>query len=152
MHLTMSDVKCKICGVTRTDSNWRRGYGKQLGKLVGNTCKACYSASRKEYRKEYQPKWSKNNLEHRRHYSRKLLYGIDKHAFDLMLSKQNHACAICSFAFNDKEQRARPHVDHDHATGKVRGLLCVKCNLMLGYAQDSQQTLNKAIKYLNGEQ
>lgn len=41
-------------------------------------------------------------------------------------------------------------IDHDHATGRVRGLLCNDCNLSLGYAKDSIETLKNLIKYLEG--
>lgn len=50
-------------------------------------------------------------------------YGIDQAAFDRMLTEQGGLCAICLHAFV-----GRVHVDHDHATGRVRGLLCSGCN------------------------
>lgn len=61
-------------------------------------------------------------------------------------------CAICGldeFEMRYKSKR-RLHMDHDHKTGKWRGLLCGNCNTMLGHAKDNPTTLLKAIQYLKG--
>lgn len=60
-----------------------------------------------------------------------------------MLTDQNRTCAICKNPFE-----TRPEVDHDHGTGRVRGLLCGNCNKMLGHARDNVSVLNAAIQYL----
>ena len=57
---------------------------------------------------------------------------------------QNNRCAICDANFSIEV----PHVDHSHATGKVRGVLCAKCNMGLGSYKDSVILLEKAIFYL----
>lgn len=64
-----------------------------------------------------------------------------------MLEGQNHVCAICS----RPETRGKTKylsVDHCHTTGKVRGLLCAKCNTVLGYMNDNPDYLTKAMEYL----
>ncbi len=64
---------------------------------------------------------------------------------DALLEKQKHKCAICG---DDKKLC----IDHDHGTGKVRGLLCTDCNLSLGRFKDNIDILSKAITYLrNGK-
>lgn len=71
-----------------------------------------------------------------------------------LYNSQNAKCACCKDLFDPS---ILPHVDHDHSCwpdrqscGKcVRGLLCKKCNLMLGYARDNADILNKGIKYLD---
>lgn len=63
-----------------------------------------------------------------------------------MLVAQDHACAICEAP--TWEHQKRLHVDHDHATGAVRGLLCSTCNLALGGFKDSPQLLESALRYL----
>lgn len=78
--------------------------------------------------------------------ARRKLYGLTPEAFEEMLSAQNNLCSICHDPFNEKG----PHVDHDHTTGAVRGLLCGHCNLMLGHARDNVETLTRAIEYLRG--
>jgi len=73
-------------------------------------------------------------------------YGISEQTYKDLLEKQNNACAICSLSFKDTGRYI--HIDHCHATGKVRGILCHHCNLLLGNAKDSIKTLSKAINYL----
>ena len=74
-------------------------------------------------------------------------FGITEDEFNFLYEKQNGECAIC----NVKPTGYKIHVDHDHVTGQVRGLLCVKCNLALGLFMDEKKLLMKAIDYLNGE-
>lgn len=71
-------------------------------------------------------------------------YGMTKIEFDKMFELQNGCCAICH-----QEQKTRLHIDNDHITGKVRGLLCFNCNGGLGQFKDSIDLLSKAITYLN---
>lgn len=61
-----------------------------------------------------------------------------------LLDKQNNCCAVCGISFKDK----RPHVDHDHKTGRVRGVLCQNCNLVIGHAYENISILEKVILYL----
>jgi hypothetical protein len=71
-------------------------------------------------------------------------YGLSADSYAQMLSAQLGKCAICGAHGRD----APLCVDHDHGSGVVRGLLCRHCNLMLGHAGDSGETLLRAIKYL----
>jgi hypothetical protein len=78
-------------------------------------------------------------------------YGITLEEYDAMLLAQNGVCKICGNKETHKGAMGRPKplcVDHCHATGKVRGLLCNDCNQVLGRAKDNTETLKKAIKYL----
>lgn len=61
-----------------------------------------------------------------------------------MLQSQEGRCDICGTSRNSD----RFHVDHDHATGRVRALLCLHCNALLGHAKDDPNTLRAAILYL----
>ena len=63
-----------------------------------------------------------------------------------MLIDQNNSCAICNRHVNVLPKNL--DVDHDHITGKVRGLLCGKCNMGLGYFQDNINIMDKAIQYI----
>lgn len=77
---------------------------------------------------------------------RKHRRGVDQETFDKMLTVQGGRCAICGT--KTPGGRGNFHVDHDHKTGKVRGLLCVCCNVCLGYAKDNPVLLRSAADYL----
>ena len=79
---------------------------------------------------------------------RKRLYGIDNAELERMLLAQENQCAICKRVFDDKKTKnGTPHIDHDHATGKVRGILCGPCNTALG-RMERPGFLTPALKYL----
>ena len=77
-------------------------------------------------------------------------YGITEEAYNALLETQNFGCKLCNQEFADKSGKRKLCVDHDHKTGRIRGLLCISCNRMLGYAADNPVTLLKAIQYLKG--
>lgn len=68
--------------------------------------------------------------------------------YNTMFLKQEGFCAICDK--HQSELKKRLNVDHDHRTGRVRGLLCPKCNKALGLFNDSSEVLDIASKYLKG--
>ena len=72
-------------------------------------------------------------------------YGLRRSEFDVLLKKQEGRCAVCRCEFDSS---VRPHVDHDHLTKGVRGLLCWKCNIGIGLLGDSVESLKKALDYL----
>jgi hypothetical protein len=73
------------------------------------------------------------------------VYGIAVEAYDTMYAFQDGRCAICRRATG---KTRRLSVDHDHVTGKVRGLLCRPCNDMLGHARDNLEFFERALEYL----
>jgi len=72
-------------------------------------------------------------------------HGIDLNEYERMSKEQNHTCAICHIPPREGQNL---DVDHDHATGKIRGLLCGPCNRMLGSARDNPMTLREGALYL----
>lgn len=76
----------------------------------------------------------------------KTRYGISPEEYLLMEQAQGGLCKICRKPPSGRWKRL--HVDHDHATGKVRGLLCFRCNTMLGSATDDPSVLIAAVEYL----
>jgi len=72
-------------------------------------------------------------------------YGLTLEEYDQILETQNGVCKICGSINLDGR---RLYIDHDHKTGKIRGLLCHKCNSMLGYVNDDINVLLKAVSYL----
>ncbi len=85
---------------------------------------------------------------------RKYNYGITDEQYQEKLEAQNHACAICGSKHQAKTKNGKEtlHIDHDHTTGNVRGLLCRECNLALGHMKDSTANLLRAIRYLEDYQ
>ena len=74
-------------------------------------------------------------------------YGLTPEAYDAMVKAQSNQCLICH-SLGEDVRNGRLVVDHCHATGVVRGLLCPKCNLLLGHADDTIERLEQAIIYL----
>lgn len=74
-----------------------------------------------------------------RHMRRK--YGLTESTHDSMLAEQGGVCAICKAPSPDS-------VDHCHGTGRVRGILCRRCNAGLGYFRDQPALMRKAARYL----
>ena len=73
----------------------------------------------------------------------KRMYGLTRQELDALIAVQGGLCAIC-------QTKAAVHVDHDHATGAVRGVLCFTCNVALGQLNDDVDLFRKAIEYLEG--
>ncbi len=149
---------CSRCGIEKDTSNFSKG---RCRGGFNSWCKSCHkeyenSPSIKEYRKKYwkrediiirKKKYVNSRLPIRRNLTLKRLYGINIKQYDKIAAKQKNRCAICN-RHQSKLNRSLG-VDHDHTTGKNRGLLCRHCNLGIGSFQDSINTLKKAIKYLN---
>ncbi len=75
----------------------------------------------------------------------RLSYGMSLSDYYKLLDKQGGICIICKQL---NRNGARLCVDHDHNTGRVRGLLCTQCNAILGYVNDNPLILKEAVKYL----
>lgn len=132
---TRSLCECKQCGRTFSQLNFRINGGGGL--FCSNEC-------RLEYMKDN--KIDPNELN--RLYQKKHKYGLSAEEYYKMFEDQDNKCAICERSFDE----VQAFVDHDHKTGKVRGLLCTKCNTLLGMANDDPNLLRKAAKYLERNQ
>lgn len=109
-------------------------------------------------RPEYERAWRQRNPERMRAYARKHLlgkkYGITPEDYDALLEKQGGVCALCLQPERVKDRTGRLRdslsVDHDHATGAVRALLCHHCNTTLGHVNDDPALLLRMAAYLQG--
>ncbi len=80
---------------------------------------------------------------------RKYKYGLAPEEFSDLLARQQGCCAICRVDITQWSGKRSPvHVDHSHATGQVRGLLCRDCNTALGILKDDPDRLRAAAKYI----
>ncbi|MGZ5095548.1 MAG: endonuclease VII domain-containing protein [Burkholderiales bacterium] len=93
--------------------------------------------------KEYNKQYYADNRDAARNRHFKSRYGITLEERDAMLAAQEGCCAACRTALSDKWV-----IDHCHTTGRIRGLLCQPCNLILGHARDSTEKLRCLIVYL----
>ena len=89
--------------------------------------------------------WEKRNPFYRKNTYLKKRFGITIQDYNWMMEHQNCGCAICGKPSDGIKALA---VDHCHATGQVRGLLCVNCNRGLGHFDDKPELLEAAIAYL----
>jgi len=81
----------------------------------------------------------------------KRLYGISEEEYDNLLVSQDFRCAVCREESKTLGKNARLHVDHDHLTGRVRGLLCYACNIAIGFLEEDPERVQKIMDYLERE-
>jgi hypothetical protein len=134
---------CKICEKKGT-KKWIEQNPEKHKKSASKSNKKHYQNNKDKF-KEYNKKYYQENPEIYRNINFKLRYGITLDDYNKILEKQHGVCIICGNApDNDKFLS----IDHDHVTGKIRGLLCDRHNKMLGFAQDNIEILQRAIDYL----
>ncbi len=106
-----------------------------------------------EYGRKYSKIWYARNIEKVAldHRERVLIKaGWTVASYEAALISQNYKCAICDNSFNleNKGRKDSPCADHNHKTNVAREILCSSCNLLLGQAHESEETLIKASEYL----
>jgi hypothetical protein len=111
---------CRSCGKTKPWAEW--SMNKRASDGLQTRCKECASAA--------------GRRDHLRN-----AYGMTVADLDAMLVAQHGVCAICQAA-------AAAHVDHDHRSGRVRGLLCFRCNAAIGQLGDDPRVVRRAARYL----
>jgi hypothetical protein len=99
-------------------------------------------AEKPDENREYCRRWYKANPDKVRAQKLKSQYGLTPEQWDAMFAAQGGVCAACGSV------PARPVVDHCHSTGKVRGIVCDPCNLILGHADDDPNHLRQVAAYL----
>lgn len=99
----------------------------------------------REYDRQYRKRNPEQNRAAQRRYKRKTVYGVTDAQYDAMLAEQGGLCKLCRGTPNG---RGILHIDHCHATGRIRGLLCSKCNTALGLLNDDVELFAKALRYL----
>lgn len=138
--------RCRDCGNDKPLSQFPL---QRLGRLGRHPlCKICRAAQeRRRYARDRAAllEQARNDERRKQRVRRRSLvrkYGLDEHDHRVLFTAQRGCCAIC-------DRRAlRLVVDHDHRTGKVRGLLCVTCNFALGELEDDPSRCDAAAAYL----
>ncbi len=110
--------------------------------------------STKEYKARYQREYRKLHPEKMKGYHLKQYFGLPQDEYEALCEKYSNLCAICKRPERNKRlgEAYSLAVDHDHATGKVRGLLCANCNRALGLLEDNPSFFQAAIEYLESHQ
>lgn len=141
---------CRKCGETKPvaffykkSANARDGvdYSASLAGYSHN-CKECDKRRAAERRE----RMGQAHVDYMKNFDLRKKYGIGLEQFNQMFAKQSGCCAICGR--HQTEFVKGLAVDHDHATGAIRQLLCVNCNHGLGCFMDSIGLLHKAVEYL----
>jgi len=127
--------KCKRCGAEKPGAQMRPDYRY--------ICLACFS----DLGNDWQRRHPQRSAGHKRNCHLIKKFGITLQEESQIREKQHGVCAICERSLTDKRGYS-PHVDHDHKSGLVRGLLCLPCNSGLGSFRDRPDLLRRAIAYL----
>lgn len=155
-------LKPKICRVCNNitcyeDLTKGKAYKGTDFKTTKTICKKCFNKKREEQRKRNpstlrkqsslnrSKKYVTTHKELLKNKRLKSTYNVDLQWFYETLIQQDFKCKICSTEISENSAR----VDHCHARGHIRGLLCNLCNVGLGAFKDNIESLKNAIKYLN---
>ena len=119
-------------------------------------CKKCcaekqrkvYAKKPEQYRNYVRKRRAKNNNLYKRRANLKT-FGLTIQDYEEMLALQNNQCAICGTLQCASGRRFA--VDHCHLTGKIRGLLCLRCNQAIGKFHDNYFLLQQAADYVSGQ-
>lgn len=104
-----------------------------------NTCQPCADKEARQKRPT-RPQ----NEDRYRDWRYRRAYGISLEQYNEMLEAQDGRCAVCA----EPPSIQRLHVDHDHRTGRVRGLLCMPCNRAIGNLKDDPERVKRLLEYL----
>lgn len=134
---------------------WYRRHPEKAKEVYTRANKKAYAklTQTEKYKKKEAERlrWAEIPLEKRKARRLKTNYNLDYDEYKSMLVKQNSRCLLCEIEIHidiEKNRHDKACVDHDHKTGKIRGLLCNHCNRALGLIKDNIEVLNRMIKYL----
>lgn len=137
---------CSKCKETKLLEDFaKRSGSSSVHNKIRSICRQCYQLHARTWpsrRSEAKRIANKNRKKVYRHHIK--VQGVGHERFQAMLDAQNGVCAVCGNT-NGKRQLC---VDHCHATGKVRGLLCGNCNLALGNLKDDPQRIANLLAYI----
>ena len=133
----MLDKKCPRCKQIKPVSSFSKD--KRADDGLRGCCRACAS-------KTYKRDWYKVNKLICTKKSLRKLYGVSLEQYDEMLEEQDGVCKICG---GINPNGVRLAVDHNHDTGEIRGLLCSRCNLRIGWIENNLSVIGKMLNYLS---
>ncbi|HEX2737134.1 MAG TPA: endonuclease VII domain-containing protein [Acidimicrobiia bacterium] len=158
--------RCKKCGEVKPLADFYNETSGRDGKRA--TCKLCESATRRRWYQANSERaiarslqWQRDNPERYKAYQRayqrdtdkdreyhlQRKFGLTQAEYEQRLAAQEGGCAVCG----DRPGKTSLHVDHDHDSGAIRGLLCMRCNNALGLFREQTQLLENALRYVDGD-
>jgi Recombination endonuclease VII len=157
--------QCKKCGAVKALTEYYSAAGNGDG--LRGECKECSLAQRRRWYQDNRERsmayvrawqqaspdrvraWRRKNrarrLEKLREIHLRNKFGLTPDEYDRMLVAQGGVCALCDAL---PTPGISLHVDHDHGTGEIRGLLCVRCNNALGLFREDPDLLKRAARYV----
>ena len=127
--------RCSQCYITKSIDDFHKDKTRSFGRR--SHCKQCESLKYQEYAAKNREKIEDKRL--------RRIYGIGYGDYLEMVEKQGDRCGMCGTTENPYKSW---YVDHNHATGKVRGLLCNNCNTALGMLNDDPELIEKAKQWV----
>ena len=124
-------MRCADCGQEKPAEEFPRKRTAKRGRH--SYCKMCHNRRTRESVRRLHG--------NSRHYHLRQRYGLSAREVEVLKAAQGGVCAVCG-------ERAAVHVDHEHDTRRVRGILCESCNGFLGAFNDDPELLRAAIDYL----
>ena len=143
----MAKKRCTLCAKVKDVNDFYMDRRTVTSKRLA-VCKTCCNMKSSEYYKQNVARIQAKHAEYHKAHSEqtrnrkfKSTYGVTLEEYQHLLAIQKGGCATCG-------STERLSVDHCHKSGKVRGVLCGKCNSALGFARDCTTTLAQLICYL----
>ena len=151
LAISVGGKYCITCKSVKHPNEFHKPNKKQCNRR----CKDCACRIKRE--RHLSSSYSEKRKEYNRLRRRRSNPGMDDHRYrngngmtleqyNQMLENQQGKCAICGGG--REKQKYSFSVDHCHATGKIRGILCSNCNAGLGFFKDNPQSLTNALTYL----
>lgn len=144
-HLSARCAACELANPNRVCPNCRIPRDPECFKPGRVRCSVCLAYGRGAHLK-FRPRRNASDVARN--------YGISVERYRELLAKQNNRCAVCG---NEQDQLASDgrryalHVDHDHVTGQIRGLVCRRCNYLIGWMEKTDwRTVQKLWAHISG--
>lgn len=136
----MDSLKCSKCKQVKDLNKFHKDVRNKSGKR--SNCISCDKIAAKIWKEKNKKHIAEYNTKYKRQYN----YGLANEDYEVLLENQKYRCAVCNIHKDDLKRGLV--VDHCHATGKYRGLLCHHCNVAIGMLKESEDNFMAAISYL----
>jgi hypothetical protein len=156
-HKTSEAQRARARAYYAENKERRLAYAAQYRELNRDEIRAYFRSEAARKRKNAKRvEWNAANRDRQREINVKAhlkrYHGLTPEDYARMLDAQNGVCAICEEPPQGKKHCGKLHVDHDHATGVIRALLCADCNRAIGLFRESPARARKAALYLERHQ